>query len=396
MNRRSVSILGATGSVGRTCLAVMAENPNVFEVVALVGGHDVAALARLARETGARFAAVADERLGLALSEALAGSGIATGAGRQAVRDAAAMACDISISAISGVAGLEPTWVAISQGRAVALANKESLVCAGKAVMAHAAACGTSILPLDSEHNALLQALGGQDPATLGKMTLTASGGPFRTWSAQQIAEARLEDALKHPNWMMGQKITIDSATLMNKGLELIEAAHLFGLEADRLEVVVHPQSIIHGMVHFADGSVSAGLAMPDMRVPAAHCLSHGLGRRLSAPAARHLDLASIASLTFEKPDLVRFPALRLAWDALRAGGAMTAILNAANEVAVDAFLARRITFPAIPALVETVCERLLREHHEAPASLEAALAIDHVARNMTRLLLPDQALPAT
>ncbi|MGL5361446.1 MAG: 1-deoxy-D-xylulose-5-phosphate reductoisomerase [Bosea sp. (in: a-proteobacteria)] len=396
MNTRKVSILGATGSVGRTCLAVMAENTGVFEVVALVGGRDVAALAHLARETKAQFAAVADAQLGLALSEALADSGIASGAGREAVRDAAAMACDISVSAISGVAGLEPTWVAIEQGQAVALANKESLVCAGQAVMAHAQACGTTILPLDSEHNALLQALGGQDPASISKMTITASGGPFRTWSAGQIAQARLEDALKHPNWVMGQKITIDSATLMNKGLELIEAAYLFGLEADRLDVVVHPQSIIHGMVHFADGSVSAGLAMPDMRVPAAHCLSHGLGRRLQAPDTRQLDLASLGSLTFEKPDLVRFPALRLAWAALRAGGAMTAILNAANEVAVAAFLERRISFPAISALVETVCERLASESIAAPASLDEALAVDHVARNMARALLPDQVMLAT
>ncbi|MGL5362706.1 MAG: 1-deoxy-D-xylulose-5-phosphate reductoisomerase [Bosea sp. (in: a-proteobacteria)] len=396
MSRRKISILGATGSVGRTCLAVMAENPGVFEVVALVGGRDVVALAQLARETRAQFAAVADVQFGAALSEALAGSGIASGAGPEAVRDAAAMACDISVSAISGVAGLEPTWVAIAQGRAVALANKESLVCAGKAVMAHASACGTTILPLDSEHNALLQALGGQDPASISKMTITASGGPFRTWSAEQIAQARLEDALKHPNWVMGQKITIDSATLMNKGLELIEAAYLFGLEADRLDVVVHPQSIIHGMVHFADGSVSAGLAVPDMCVPAAHCLSHGLGQRLQAPKARQLDLASLGSLTFEKPDLVRFPALLLAWDALRAGGAMTAILNAANEVAVAAFLARRINFAAIPALVETVCERLESERFAAPASLDDALAVDHVARNMARALLPDHALLAT
>lgn len=396
MSRRKISILGATGSVGRTCLAVMAENPRVFKVVALVGGRDVAALAQLARETHAQFAAVADAQLGSALSQALAGTGIASGAGPQAVRDAAAMACDISVSAISGVAGLEPTWVAIAQGRAVALANKESLVCAGHAVMAHASACGTTILPLDSEHNALLQALGGQDPASISKMTITASGGPFRTWSVAQIAQARLEDALKHPNWVMGQKITIDSATLMNKGLELIEAAYLFGLDADRLDVVVHPQSIIHGMVHFADGSVSAGLAMPDMRVPAAHCLSHGLGRRLKAPDTRMLDLASLGSLTFERPDLVRFPALRLAWDALRAGGAMTAILNAANEVAVAAFLERRITFGAILAVVETVCERLSSERNAAPASLDEALAVDHVARNMARTLLPDQAKPAT
>ncbi len=396
MTRRRISVLGATGSVGRTCLAVMAENPGVFEVVALVGGSDVVALAQLARETRAQFAAVADARQGPALAEALAGSGIGSGAGREAVQDAAAMACDITVSAISGVAGLEPTWVAIAQGRAVALANKESLVCAGNAVLAHAAACGTTILPLDSEHNALLQALGGQDAASVSKMTITASGGPFRTWTAEQIAQARLEDALKHPNWVMGQKITIDSATLMNKGLELIEAAFLFGLDANRLDVVVHPQSIIHGMVHFADGAVSAGLAMPDMRVPAAHCLSHGLGRRLQAPEMRQLDLCSHGGLTFERPDLIRFPALRLAWDALRAGGAMTAILNAANEVAVAAFLARRIAFMAIPALVETVCEKLARERIAAPASLDEALAVDHVARNMARSLLPDQAKPAT
>lgn len=391
--RRFVTLLGATGSIGRSTRDVVAENPDRLKIDIVVGGRDAEGLARVARETGASFAALADERCGPALAGALAGSGIRSGAGRQAVLDAAAMQSDIVVSAISGAAGLEATFAALTPGRVVALANKESLVCAGAAVMARAQAAAARILPLDSEHNALFQVLGGEPIASVQRMTLTASGGPFRTWSAEQIAAATPEQALNHPNYAMGAKITIDSAGLMNKGLELIEASFLFGLGSEQLDVLVHPQQIVHGLVTFRDGSVSAGMAVPDMRVAAAHCL--GVDGRLDAPATRFLDLATTAPLAFERPDLARFPALRLAMTALATAGAMPAILNAANEIAVEAFLARRIRFMGIPALVEAVCGGW-SESLAAPTDIESALAIDHEARNRARLLLSKSPFAAT
>ncbi len=269
--RRTVTLLGATGSIGRSTRDVVAENPERFGLIAVVGGRDASALARVAVETGARFAALADEDAGPALAEALSGTGIACGAGRSAVLEAVAMESDIVVSAISGAAGLEATFAALTPGRIVALANKESLVCAGAAVMARAQAVGARILPLDSEHNALFQVLGAEPVSSIASMILTASGGPFRTWSADQIAAATPEQALNHPNYAMGTKITIDSASMMNKGLELIEACFLFGVRPDQLEVLVHPQQIVHGLIAFRDGSVSAGMALPDMRVAAAH-----------------------------------------------------------------------------------------------------------------------------
>lgn len=382
---RTVTLLGATGSIGRSTRDVIAENPDRLGVVAVVGGRDAAALARVAIETGARFAAIAEESAAVALREALAGSGIANGAGQAAVLDAVAMESDIVVSAIAGAAGLEATFASLTAGRVVALANKESLVCAGDAVMARAKAVGAQILPLDSEHNALLQVLGNEPISAVRSMTLTASGGPFRTWSAEEIAKARPEQALAHPNYAMGAKITIDSASMMNKGLELIEAKHLFGLGADQLEVLVHPQQIVHGLVSFRDGSVSAGMALPDMRVAAAHCL--GIDGRLDAPAERLLDLALGAPLSFERPDLARFPALGLAISALRQGGAMPAILNAANEVAVAAFLEGRIAFPSIAALVDAVCSESA-SGLAAAGDVAAARAIDQDARKRARLLL--------
>lgn len=384
--RRTVTILGATGSIGRSTRAVIAENPERLQVAAVVAGRDAAGLARIARETGACFAAVADAGQGAALAEALAGSGIRHGAGREAVLEAAALDSDIVVSAISGAAGLEATFAALTPGRVVALANKESLVCAGAAVMARAQAAGVRVLPLDSEHNALFQVLGAEPVSAIRSMTLTASGGPFRTWPAERIAAATPEQALAHPNYAMGAKITIDSASMMNKGLELIEAAFLFGLGPDQLDVLVHPQQIVHGLVTFRDGSVSAGMAVPDMRVAAAHCL--GIDGRLDAPASRFLDLVDAGPLAFERPDLTRFPALRLAIAALAEGGAAPAVLNAANEVAVEAFLARRIGFPAIPALVEAVCAQAAGAGLPSPADVAAALAIDHDARKRARSLL--------
>lgn len=382
---RLVTLLGATGSIGRSTREVVAENPERLRIDTVVGGKDAAALAKVAIETGARFAALADESCGAALAEALSGTAVECGAGRSAVLEAVARPSDIVVSAISGAAGLEATFAALAGGRVIALANKESLVCAGAAVMARANAVGARILPLDSEHNALFQVLGAEPISSVSRMTLTASGGPFRTWPAARIAAATPEQALAHPNYAMGAKITIDSASMMNKGLELIEARFLFGLEAGQLDVLVHPQQIVHGLVTFRDGSVSAGMALPDMRVAAAHCL--GVDGRLDAPASRFLDLAMTAPLSFERPDLDRFPALRLALAALETGGAVPAILNAANEIAVEAFLAGRIGFPGIPALVETVCSALA-PGRAAPDDIAGALAIDHEARNHARQLL--------
>lgn len=385
MPLRSVTLLGATGSVGRSVRDVVAENPERLSIAAVVGGRDAQALARTAIEVGASFAALADAAGGETLKQALSGTGIACGAGRSAVLEAVNRPADIVVSAISGAAGLEATFAALVPGRTIALANKESLVCAGAAVMARAAEVGARLLPLDSEHNALFQVLGAEPLASVRSMTLTASGGPFRTWSAERIAAATPDQALKHPNYAMGAKITIDSASMMNKGLELIEARFLFGLAPEQLDVLVHPQQIVHGLVTFRDGSVSAGMAVPDMRVATAHCL--GVDGRFDAPPQRFLDLALAAPLSFERPDLIRFPALGLAMAALREGGAMPAVLNAANEVAVAAFLERRLRFPDIAALVETVCAAS-SSGAQAPVDVASALAIDQDSRRRAASLL--------
>lgn len=393
MPLRNVTLLGATGSVGRSVRDVVAENPDRLSIATVVGGRDAHALAQFAIEVGASFAALAEEDAGPLLREALARTGIASGAGRDAVLEAVARPADIVVSAISGSAGLEATFAALAPGRVIALANKESLVCAGEAVMARVAEVGAQLLPLDSEHNALFQVLGAEPLAAVRSMTLTASGGPFRSWSAERIAAAGPEQALKHPNYAMGAKISVDSASMMNKGLELIEARFLFGLEAGQLDVLVHPQQLVHGLVTFRDGSVSAGMAVPDMRVAAAHCL--GVDGRLDAPAARFLDLAAAGTLTFEKPDLVRFPALGLAMAALREGGAMPAILNAANEVAVAAFLAGRLRFPGIAALVEAVCAAT-PGGYDAPRDVGTALAIDQDSRRRAASLLSQASFTVT
>jgi 1-deoxy-D-xylulose-5-phosphate reductoisomerase len=297
------------------------------------------------------------------------------------------------MAAIAGATGLEPTLAAVERGRTVALANKECLVCAGALFMRRAAQKGTTVLPVDSEHNALFQALGAGRREDVVRLVLTASGGPFRTWSIDAIRAATPAQALKHPNWSMGPKVTIDSATLMNKGLELIEAHHLFAMEPAGIDVVVHPQSVVHGLVEFRDGSVVAQLGPPDMRIPIAHCLAWPT--RIEGPGPR-LDLARIATLTFEAPDVQRFPALALARRALEAGNGAPTALNAANEVAVAEFIAGRLAFPGIPALVEATLEAAHREGalHE-PASVEDALAIDHIARSLARNLLPEIAAKA-
>ncbi len=383
---RKLTILGATGSIGRSTEAVILGAPGAFETVAVAGGRDAVNLARVARSLGARFAAVADPAAYGALKAELSGSGIRAGAGPEALKEAARMEADLVVGAIAGAAGVVPTYAAIDAGRDVALANKECLVCAGEPFMRRAREKGVRVLPMDSEHNAIFQALGGESPKTIEKMWLTASGGPFRTWSAEEIAAATPEQALAHPNWAMGPKVTVNSASLMNKGLELIEALHIFAIEAQRLDVLVHPQSIVHGLVSFADGAVTAGMAVPDMKVPIAHCL--GWPDRVPTQA-RRLDLAQVGALTFETPDLERFPALRVAKEALAAGGAMPNIMNAANEVMVAAFLDKEIGFNDIARNVEAICELFEKEGAaRTPPDIDAALAIDHIVRERSRARL--------
>jgi 1-deoxy-D-xylulose-5-phosphate reductoisomerase len=384
---RRIVLLGATGSIGRSTVDLLERNPQSFAVAAVAGGGDYEALARVARAVNAEFAAIRDPDAYSGLKAALSGSGIEAAAGREAVIEAALREADLVVSAIVGAAGVEPTHAALSAGgRDVALANKECLVCAGVPFMRAAARAGVRLLPMDSEHNAIFQALGGASVATIERMTITASGGPFRTWTKDAIDAATVEQALAHPNWSMGPKITVDSAGMMNKGLELIEAHHLFAVPAEKLHVVVHPQSIVHGMVSFADGSVTAGLAPPDMRAPIAHCL--GYPDRLETPV-RRLDLAEIGTLTFEKPDFERFPSLKLARDALASGAGLPTVLNAANEIAVEAFLAGRIGFAGIARHVSEALEAALKNGtaHE-PASVEEALGIDHIVRERSRSVL--------
>ncbi len=372
---KSVSVLGSTGSVGSQTLDLLAARPGLYAVRALVGGRNAALLAAQARRLGAALAVVADESAWPALRDALAGSGIEAAAGAEAVVAAAGAGADWTMAAITGAAGLRATLAAIRRGGAVALANKEALVCAGDLMLAAVAAHGATLLPVDSEHNAIFQAMADNHRAAIERITLTASGGPFRTASLEEMARARPEAALRHPVWSMGAKISIDSATMMNKGLELVEAARLFGLPSAAISVLVHPQSVIHGMVHYCDGSVLAQLGSPDMRTPIAHTLAWP--ERIPTPAPR-LDLAALGQLTFEPPDEQRFPALRLARAALEAGGGAPCVLNAANEVAVAAFLDRRIGFLDIAATVDHVLSEF-----GAPAidSLAAVLALDAAAR---------------
>jgi len=392
--QRVVTVLGATGSIGDSTMDLLRRGGDQFRVEAITANSNVAALAQLAREFNVRFAAIGDENLLNELRAALAGTGIACGAGASAVIEAAARPSEWVMAAVSGAAGLKPALAAIDRGATVALANKECLVCAGELFMQRAMRAGAQVLPADSEHNALFQALGSGNREELSRVIITASGGPFRTWSVEAIEQATLEQALKHPNWTMGQKITIDSASMMNKGLEVIEAAHLFALTADEIEVLVHPQSIIHGMVEFADRSVVAQLGAPDMRTPIAHCL--GWPDRIPGPAAR-LDLAAIGQLTFEVPDLKRFPGLRLAYEALRTGGGAATVFNAANEIAVAAFVARKIKFGMIARLVEATMAAASRDGTaRAPATVDEALAIDHIARNIAATLLPQIAAKAS
>ena len=391
---RSVTVLGATGSIGDSTMDLLRGARDRYRVEALTANSNVEGLATLAREFGARFAAIADPARLSDLKDALAGTRIECGAGESAIIEAAARPADWVMAAVSGAAGLKPALAAVDRGASVALANKECLVCAGDFFMERAKKAGACILPADSEHNALFQALGSGNREELVRVIITASGGPFRTWAPADIEQATLEQALKHPNWSMGQKITIDSASMMNKGLEVIEASYLFALTPDEIDVLVHPQSIIHGMVEFSDRSVMAQLGTPDMRIPIAHCL--GWPDRIVGPSAR-LDLAKIGQLTFEVPDFARFPGLRLAYEALRSGKGATTVFNAANEVAVAAFIAGKIKFGAIARLVEATMNDWIRTGNRAPLqSADDAISVDHVARNKAAALLPQIALKAT
>jgi 1-deoxy-D-xylulose-5-phosphate reductoisomerase len=391
---RAVTLLGATGSIGASTIDLVKRERARYRVEAVTANRNAAALAALAREIGARFAAVGDPAAYRELKEALAGTAIEAGAGESALIEAAQRPADWVIGAITGSAGLKPTLAAIERGAIVALANKETLVCAGGLFMRRAAAAGATVLPVDSEHNALFQAMSGSRREDVRRVILTASGGPFRTASAEALRTATVEQALKHPNWTMGPKVTIDSATLMNKGLEIIEAHHLFALAPEQIDVLVHPQSVVHSLVEFCDGSLIAQLGSPDMRIPIAYCLAYP--ERMLGPAPR-LDLARAATLTFEEPDLNRFPALQLARRALEEGGAAPTVLNAANEVAVAEFIGRRLTFMGIPALVEATLEAAMsRNWTTEPQNLEEALSVDHDSRLLARGLLPEIAAKAS
>ncbi len=387
--RRRLSILGSTGSVGCSTLDLVARQPDAFAIEALTAHSSVERLAEQALRYRPRLAVIADERRYGDLKAALAGSGIEVAAGPQAVVTAAESGADWVMAAIVGAAGLQATLAAVRSGAIVALANKETLVCAGALMTAEVERHGATLLPVDSEHNAIFQVLEADRLEAVERIILTASGGPFREFSRRDMAAVTPEQAVAHPNWSMGAKISVDSATMMNKGLELIEAHHLFRLPAPRIEVLVHPQSVIHSMVAYADGSVLAQLGQPDMRTPIAYTLAWP--DRMAAPVAP-LDLAAIGSLTFQAPDLERFPALRLAREALTAGGAAPTLLNAANEIAVEAFLARRIGFLDIAALVERLLESYLPP---APASLDDVVALDEDARQRARHLMGLRPEPA-
>ncbi len=376
-DRRRVTILGSTGSVGSNTIDLISRNPESYEVVALTANRSVEQLAQQARALRPERAVIGDESCYQALKDSLAGSGIEVAAGARAIVEAAEMPSDRVMSAIVGAAGLEGTLAAVRRGAVIGLANKETLVCAGSLMMAEIQRFGATLLPVDSEHNAIFQVFDFDRPDSVDRIILTCSGGPFRTLTRDRMADVTPEQAVAHPNWDMGAKISVDSATLMNKGLELIEAHHLFAMPEARIEIIIHPQSVIHSMVAYIDGSVLAQLGDPDMRTPIAYSLAWP--ERMEAPVNR-LDLAEIAQLTFEAPDPARFPALNLARQALRTGGGAPTILNAANEIAVHEFLEGRIGFLGIAGIVEQVLEALPEGELE---SLEHVRAIDAEARRV-------------
>jgi len=380
---RSVTVLGSTGSVGTQTIELLAANPERFRVRALVAGRNAALLAEQAVALRAEIAVVSDPSAHNALRDALAGTGIKVAAGADAVVAAAALEADWIMAAITGAAGLASTLAAIRRGAFVALANKEALVCAGDVMLHAVKQAGATLLPVDSEHNAIFQSLADGNRGSLEKIVLTASGGPFRTATLEEMSRATPEMALRHPIWSMGAKISIDSATMMNKGLELIEAARLFDLDATEIEVLVHPQSVIHGMVYYHDGSVLAQLGSPDMRIPIAHTLAWP---QRMATMSRRLDLVAVSRLDFEAPDLMRFPSLRLAREVLQIGGGTPTILNAANEIAVEAFLQKRIGFLEISRTVERVLQKLGTPKAN---TLDDVIALDAIARRAAEDVLP-------
>jgi 1-deoxy-D-xylulose-5-phosphate reductoisomerase len=382
----SITLLGATGSIGASTIDLVQAHRDRFRVEAVTAQRKASPLAKLARDLGARFAVVADPDGYRELADGLAGTGIEAAAGAEAVIEAARRPADWVMGAITGAAGLRPTMTAVERGATVALANKECLVCAGALFMRRAAETGATVLPVDSEHNAIFQALAAGRRDDVSRIILTASGGPFRTATLAEIRAATVHQALKHPNWSMGAKVTIDSATMMNKGLELIEAHHLFGFDSGQIGIIVHPQSIVHGIVEYCDGSMIAQLGPPDMRVPIANCLAWP--ERM--PGAARLDFTQMATLTFEAPDPLRFPAIRLAREALVAQNGAPTVLNAANEVAVHAFIGGHLGFAGIPVLVEMTLENaqgrgIMRE----PADVDHAIAIDESTRELAHSLLP-------
>ena len=386
---RSVTILGSTGSVGCNTIDLVEREPEKFRVEALTANRNVEKLAAQARSLKAKLAVVSDESAYGDLKDALAGTGIEVAAGQKAVVEAAARPADWVMASIVGAAGLQPTLAAIERGATIGLANKETLVCAGSLVMKAVADFGATLVPVDSEHSAIFQVFDFDQKDQIDKIILTASGGPFRTKTADQMRAMTPEQAVAHPNWSMGAKISVDSATMMNKGLELIEAYHLFGLPEEQIEILVHPQSVIHSMVAYRDGSVLAQLGTPDMRVPITHAL--GWPSRIDGPAAR-LDFGTLSALTFEPPDSGRFPSLRLAREALATGGLAPIVMNAANEAAVAAFLARRIGFLDIAGIVEDVMARWdgLSDQVE---SLQNVHAADREARARTEEACKGRAL---
>ncbi len=383
---RRVTVLGSTGSIGVSTLDVIGHarqfyGGDALPVEALTAQSNVVALAAQARKILPKIAVIGDERLYLQLKEALSGAGIEVAAGRSAVIAAAARPSETVMVAIMGAAALEPALAAVARGTTVALANKECVVAAGTVFHRAVAASQAAVIPVDSEHNAIFQVFRAADMDEVDRVTLTASGGPFRDWSLERMRAATPEQAVAHPNWSMGAKISVDSATLMNKGLELIEAHFLFALPVEKLAVVVHPQSIVHCLVSYVDGSTLAHLSAPDMRTPIAHALAWP--RRISSPS-RKLDLPGVAQLTFQAPDHERFRCLVLAMDCMKRGGLAPTILNAANEIAVEAFLGRRIGFLDIPRVVETTLDKSAAGNAEAE-SLDGVLAADARARELAR-----------
>ena len=379
---RSVSILGSTGSVGCNTIDLLMRQPGAFAVEALTANRNVKLLVEQALALRPRMVAIADQSRYRPLKDALVGSGIEVAAGPQAVVEAAIRPAEWVMASIVGAAGLEPTMAAVRRGAVIGLANKECLVCAGELMIAEIKKCGATLVPVDSEHSAIFQVFDFDGAEKVEKIILTASGGPFRCTDAAKLADVTPAQAVAHPNWDMGAKISVDSATMMNKGLELIEAFHLFPVAASQISIVVHPQSVIHSMVAYVDGSVLAQLGTPDMRTPIAYALAWP--QRMAAPSPR-LDLAAIGTLTFEEPDEQKFPALRLAREALRRGGTAPIVLNAANEVAVGSFLAEQIGFLDIPAVVE---ETMQRSSDCSISGIADVIAVDQEARQRAQGLV--------